>query len=74
MSKELEQAIAKAMHWQKNATAEQVAAMLMEQRKSWIKGMAPCEHGDPDWETCPDCLADYFAKAAAIDEEGKHDG
>lgn len=18
---------------------------------------APCEHGDPDWETCPQCLA-----------------
>jgi hypothetical protein len=25
------------------------------QRQSWIKAMAPCEHGDPDWETCPEC-------------------
>lgn len=30
---------------------------LAAQRESWIRGMAPCEHGDPDWETCPGCLA-----------------
>jgi hypothetical protein len=29
------------------------------QRQSWIRGMAPCEHGDADWETCPDCWAEY---------------
>lgn len=33
--------------------AEELAA----QRESWIRAMAPCEHGDPDWETCPHCLA-----------------
>lgn len=27
------------------------------QRESWIRAMAPCEHGDPDWETCPLCRA-----------------
>jgi hypothetical protein len=25
------------------------------QRESWIRGMAPCEHGVLDWETCADC-------------------
>jgi CHAD domain-containing protein len=30
---------------------------LAAQRESWIRAMAPCEHGDPDWETCPHCLA-----------------
>lgn len=25
------------------------------QRQSWIRGMAPCEHGVWDWETCPKC-------------------
>lgn len=25
------------------------------QRQSWIRGMAPCEHGARDWETCPEC-------------------
>lgn len=28
---------------------------MRTQRESWIRGMAPCEHGDPDWETCPKC-------------------
>lgn len=25
------------------------------QRESWQRAFAPCEHGDPDWETCPQC-------------------
>lgn len=28
---------------------------LAAQRESWIRSMEPCEHGDPDWETCPQC-------------------
>jgi hypothetical protein len=31
--------------------AEELAA----QRESWIRGMAPCEHGVLDWETCAQC-------------------
>jgi hypothetical protein len=30
---------------------------LAAQRESWVRAMAPCEHGDPDWETCPQCRA-----------------
>lgn len=26
-----------------------------EQRQSWARSMAPCEHGRRDWEQCPDC-------------------
>jgi hypothetical protein len=33
-------------------------AEVEAQRQSWIRAFAPCEHGDPDWETCPGCLAD----------------
>lgn len=29
------------------------------QRQSWVRGMAPCEHGVSDWETCPDCRAKH---------------
>lgn len=25
------------------------------QRESWVRGMAPCEHGVLDWETCAQC-------------------
>ena len=25
------------------------------QRESWVRAMAPCEHGEPDWETCSQC-------------------
>jgi hypothetical protein len=32
-------------------------AMLAEQRRSFVRAMAPCEHGVLDWETCPDCRA-----------------
>lgn len=38
------------------STNEQ-AAMYEAQRQSWMRAMAPCEHGDPDWETCPECRA-----------------
>lgn len=36
-------------------TPEQKQAMYDAQRESFIRAMAPCEHGDPDWETCPEC-------------------
>lgn len=54
MSPELKAALEKA----KNhiMTPEEIQA----QRESFARGMAPCEHGDPDWETCPQCLARIF--------------
>lgn len=36
----------------------------LAQRESWVRGMAPCEHGDPDWETCSKCLERVYAKDA----------
>ena len=32
------------------------------QRESFIRAMGPCEHGDYDWETCPQCLERIFPK------------
>lgn len=43
-------------------TPEEYAAMIREQAKSWARGMAPCEHGVRDWETCPDCRAEATQK------------
>lgn len=37
-------------------------AMFEAQRQSFIRAMAPCEHGDPDWETCPRCLSALRAR------------
>lgn len=28
---------------------------LQAQRESWMRGMAPCEHGVLDWEICVEC-------------------
>lgn len=38
---------------------------LQAQRESWVRAMAPCEHGDPDWETCADCRAAFKGEADA---------
>lgn len=38
-------------------TPEEQAAMWKAQRESWVRAFEPCEHGDPDWETCPECLS-----------------
>jgi hypothetical protein len=32
------------------------------QRRSWGRGMAPCEHGIRDWETCPNCRKEQEPK------------
>lgn len=45
--------------WYARTTPEEQAAMWKAQRESWIRAFAPCEHGDPDWETCPHCLANF---------------
>lgn len=44
---------------------EQKAAHDEAQRQSWIRSMAPCEHGVRDWETCPDCLAKHQGSSNA---------
>ena len=55
MTPEIKTALARARAWGQTATPEQKAEMHRKQRESWARGMAPCEHGDPDWETCPEC-------------------
>ena len=44
--------------------AELERAERVAQRESFIRAMAPCEHGDPDWETCPECLQKYADRNA----------
>lgn len=55
-------------YWE-TATPEQVASMIAAQRESFIRAMAPCEHGDPDWETCPHCIEAALAKPRVIPEQ-----
>lgn len=39
-------------------TAEERAEMHRAQRESFVRAMTtPCEHGELDWETCPQCRA-----------------
>jgi hypothetical protein len=38
---------------------EAKAEMWRKQRESWVRAFGPCEHGDYDWETCPQCLSTY---------------
>ena len=48
-------------------TPDEKRAMYEAQRQSFIRAMAPCEHGDPDWETCPQCLSKYTRKETPHD-------
>lgn len=41
--------------WWRTALAGEVEVMKQAQRESWVRAMAPCEHGEPDWETCLQC-------------------
>jgi|GEM_PF-2639491 hypothetical protein len=52
---ELQRAFADAQARYDAMTPEQQQAMWEAQRQSWLRSMAPCEHGVRDWETCPDC-------------------
>jgi len=52
---ELERLFAEAEARFAALTPEQQAAHRQAQAESWARGMAPCEHGVADWETCPDC-------------------
>lgn len=62
MSEETGRLIEWAREWDRTATPAQKAEMLASQRESWIRAFAPCEHGDPDWETCPHCLQEFANK------------
>lgn len=52
-------------NWYATTTPEQQAKMWRLQRESWVRAFAPCEHGDPDWETCPHCLKESADRQAA---------
>jgi hypothetical protein len=54
---ELEAALVRARAYVDAMTPAEYEAMIAAQRESWVRGMAPCEHGDPDWETCAQCRA-----------------
>ena len=54
-------------HYHAMTPAEQ-AAMWQAQRESWLRAEQPCEHGDPDWDECPKCLA-----AASLRAGENHD-
>lgn len=56
ISPELQAALDRARAWMATATPEQIEAMQIEQRKSWVRGMTtPCEHGELDFEQCGEC-------------------
>ena len=62
MTPELEAKLVWARQYVESLTPAQYAEMIAAQKQSFIRAMAPCEHGDPDWETCPECLAKYARK------------
>ena len=63
MSRELEQAVARAMKRFNALSPEEKAAHRRAQRESWVRGMTtPCEHGVLDFEQCGDCRALSEAK------------
>lgn len=66
--KALEEAVVRV----KAMSPEQYEAMMEKQRQSWARGMAPCEHGVSDWETCADCRAQFSTPQPNVDEgDGK---
>jgi len=59
MSDEIRRRLDEIEAYRANLPPEQRAQIerdeMQAQRESWARAMAPCEHGDPDWETCPKC-------------------
>lgn len=62
ISPELQAALGRVREWERTATPEQLAEMQEAQRQSFIRAFSPCEHGDYDWETCPQCLDAFAAR------------
>lgn len=58
MGKELDEAIERARAYVDAMTPAEYRAMLDAQRESWVRAMAPCEHGNPDFEQCGQCRGD----------------
>lgn len=52
---ELKALIAKSVERYAALSPEEKVAHDEAQRRSWARGMAPCEHGIADWEDCRDC-------------------
>lgn len=44
-------------------TPEERLAMIEAQRQSFVRAMAPCEHGIADWEDCSDCRRQALSEA-----------
>lgn len=61
MDEELRELLAQAQARFEAMTPEEKAAHRQAQRESFMRAFAPCEHGDYDWETCPQCLATFAA-------------
>lgn len=59
MSPELTALIERARAMVDAMTPEERAAMIRAQRDSFIRAMAPCEHGNPDFEQCGECWAEH---------------
>lgn len=57
MSPELEEALRQAREMVDAMAPEQYKAMIDAQRESFIRAMAPCEHGELDFEQCGECRA-----------------
>lgn len=56
MSKPLDQMLAEAKRQVANMTPKQREEMLARQRESFVRAMTtPCEHGELDFEQCPQC-------------------
>lgn len=64
MKPALEELLRRAKAHYDAMTPEEKEAMLAEQRESFLRGMAPCEHGERDWETCPECRREYGGRDA----------
>lgn len=57
MSKELDDAIAKAKAAVAKMSPQEYDAMMEEQKRSFARAFAPCEHGMLDFEQCEQCRA-----------------
>jgi hypothetical protein len=56
MEDSLEELIRKSKEAVAKMTPEEYAAMIEEQKRSFVRGMtATCEHGVLDFEQCPKC-------------------
>ena len=51
---DLEKLLKRSIEIVKKMTPAERAEMLRVQRESWVRGEAPCEHGN-EWDTCDKC-------------------